>query len=465
MTPHESTAERRARGRRAREDAPRRGQGDWAPAAGRADPVGILERQAAERLPELVPIRYGRMATSPFAFFRGAAAIMAADLAATPRSGLTAQLCGDAHLANFGGYASPDRRLVFDLNDFDETLPGPWEWDLKRLAASVAVAGRDRGLGGRDRRAATTACVAAYREAMRGFAELRNLEIWYARLGEEQVLARLEGAVERGEAREIERGLANARRKDSRRALAKLTRRADGELRLASDPPLLVPVGELLPDIAATVVRDTIAGLLREYTATLRNEVRHVAESYRFADLARRVSGVGSVGTRAWVALLLGRDEEDPLVLQIKEARPSVLEEHLRRTQYGNRGRRIVEGQRLMQAASDVLLGWVRGAADETGARRDYYVRQLWDWKLSPAVETMPDAGLKPYVRMCGWTLARAHARSGDPVAIAAYLGRSDGFDGALARFAETYADANERDHRALLRAIRSGRVRAEHDV
>ena len=456
--------ERRARGKAAREIASRKSHGEWGAPAGRADPLGMLEQQGQTRLAELLPIRHRRMAESPFAFFRGTAAIMAADLAATPRSGLTAQLCGDAHLSNFGGFAAPDRELVFDLNDFDETLPGPWEWDVKRLAASVAIAGRDAGLGGSDRRAAVEAVGRAYLEAMREFAEMRNLDLWYSRLEADEILARVRAGLGEKAARRLQRDMEKAERKNSLHALDKLTRRVDGELRLISDPPLVVPLAELLPEADASVLADALAGIVRDYTDTLRPDLRRVVDSYRFLDVARKVVGVGSVGTRAWVVLMLGRDDGDPLFLQVKEAQPSVLRAHVGRGRYAHQGRRVVEGQRLMQAAGDALLGWIR-TTDVDGQKRDFYVRQLWDWKYSVAVERFDANGFERYGGLCGMTLARAHARTGDRVAIAAYVGKSDSFDNALARFAESYADTNESDHQALVDAIRSGRVNADADV
>ena len=410
---------------------------------------------------ELLPIRYARMAASPFAFFRGSAAIMAGDLADTPRSGLTAQLCGDAHLSNFGGFAAPDRELVFDLNDFDETFPGPWEWDLKRLGASVEVATRDAGLGARDRRNAVIAAGRAYREAMREFAEMRNLDVWNTRLRGDEILARVRKGLGKKAAHKVERAMEHAERKNSLRALGKLTRSENGELRLISDPPLVVPVTELLPQADAAALVDGLTALTRDYAESLRPDLRAVVQSYRAVDIARKVVGVGSVGTRAWVVLMLGRDEDDPLFLQVKEAQRSVLQPHLGRSRYANQGRRVVEGQRLMQAAGDVLLGWIRTRGIDQD-ERDFYVRQLWDRKLSVAIESFGAAGFERYAELCGATLARAHARTGDRVAIAAYLGNSDSFDNALARFAESYADTNESDHRALVGAIRSGRVAAD---
>jgi len=410
---------------------------------------------------ELLPIRYARMAASPFAFFRGSAAIMAGDLADTPRSGLTAQLCGDAHLSNFGGFAAPDRELVFDLNDFDETFPGPWEWDLKRLGASVEVATRDAGLGARDRRDAVIAAGRTYRKSMRDFAEMRNLDVWNTRLRGDEILARVRKGLGKKAAQKVEQAMEHAERKNSLRALGKLTRSENGELRLISDPPLVVPVTELLPQADAAALVDGLTALTRDYAESLRPDLRPVVQSYRAVDIARKVVGVGSVGTRAWVVLMLGRDEDDPLFLQVKEAQRSVLQPHLGRSRYANQGRRVVEGQRLMQAAGDVLLGWIRTRGIDQD-ERDFYVRQLWDRKLSVAIESFGAAGFERYAELCGATLARAHARTGDRVAIAAYLGNSDSFDNALARFAESYADTNESDHRALVGAIRSGRVAAD---
>ena len=423
--------------------------------------IGTLERQGETRVQELLPIRYARMAASPFAFFRGSAAIMAGDLAETPHSGLTAQLCGDAHLSNFGGFAAPDRELVFDLNDFDETFPGPWEWDLKRLGASVEVATRDAGLGARDRRDAVIAAGRTYRKSMRDFAEMRNLDVWNTRLRGDEILARVRKGLGKKAAQKVEQAMEHAERKNSLRALGKLTRSENGELRLISDPPLVVPVTELLPEANAAALVDGLTALTRDYAESLRPDLRPVVQSYRAVDIARKVVGVGSVGTRAWVVLMLGRDEDDPLFLQVKEAQRSVLQPHLGRSRYANQGRRVVEGQRLMQAAGDVLLGWIRTRGIDQD-ERDFYVRQLWDRKLSVAIESFGAAGFERYAELCGATLARAHARTGDRVAIAAYLGNGDSFDNALARFAESYADTIESDHRALVGAIRSGRVAAD---
>jgi uncharacterized protein (DUF2252 family) len=461
-----TVAERSGRGKAARREVPRSSHGEWEPAGDRPDPIALLEEQARSREQRFVPIRYGRMAASPFAFFRGGAYVMASDLAATPHSGITVQLCGDAHLSNFGGFAGPTRHLLFDLNDFDETLPGPWEWDVKRLAASIELAARERGFGARTRRRLVTESVRSYRESMRAFAEMRNLEVWYARVEFEAILAELGDRLDKDALRRVRRGTAKARRKDSLRALSKLTETVDGELRLISDPPLIMPAAELIDEYGGSraVLDERIGELLGAYRGTLRAEVRRLVDSYRFVDLAHKVVGVGSVGTRAWIVLLLGRDDEDPLFLQVKEAQRSVIEPFVRRSAHRNQGQRVVEGQRLMQAAGDIMLGWIR-ADGLDGKARDFYVRQLWDWKASADIEAMDSRSLELYGGLCGGTLARAHARSGDRVAIAAYLGRGDRFDHALGDFAEAYADQNERDHQALLDAIDSGRVEAQPGV
>jgi uncharacterized protein (DUF2252 family) len=464
---HPSVADRRARGKAARSEVPRSSHADWAPAANRPDPVELLEEQAKSRVPDLVPIRYGRMAASPFAFFRGAAYVMASDLANTPRSGIAVQLCGDAHLSNFGGFAGPARRLLFDLNDFDETLPGPWEWDVKRLAASLAIAGRQRDFSSKERRRSVTAAMQRYREAMRTFAEMRNLDVWYARVEVEEALAAISDRLDRKELKRARRNVAKARRKDSLRAFSKLTRVENGEPRLISDPPLIVPVGELLDEYGMDdreALDERVRELMRAYRGTLRGELRHLVEGFRYVDMALKVVGVGSVGTRAWIVLLLGRDGDDPLFLQVKEAQRSVLEPFARRSGFKNQGQRVVEGQRLMQAASDIMLGWIRNVGPD-GQERDFYIRQLWDWKASADVDGMDPKALELYGSVCGATLARAHARSGDRVAIAAYLGGGNRFDAAIGDFAETYADQNQRDHRALVDAVDAGRVKAETGV
>jgi uncharacterized protein (DUF2252 family) len=451
-----SPAGREASGKAARAEAPRSSHAEWAPAAGRPDPVELLESQATTRVDQLVPLRYGRMLVSAFTFYRGAAAVMASDLANTPRSGFTVQLCGDAHLSNFGAFASPDRELLFDVNDFDETLPGPWEWDVMRLAASFAIAGRDRGFGKRERLSIVAAMAAQYRQTMRRLADLGNLEVWYTKMDMAAIAAGWEAAAGDKEVATFKRNLAKTRAKDRMRALSKLTHEVDGKLRIVSEPPLIIPIAELVDeeaDIEAAVLK-----ILADYRDTLSDDRRVLLDSYRFVDAALKVVGVGSVGTRAWIALLLGRDSGDPLFLQIKEAQRSVLEPYAEPSAFANQGERVVQGQRLVQTASDILLGWVKVKGID-GEQRDYYVRQLWDQKGSAKIENMDARALTAYAQICGTTLAHAHARSGDRIAIAAYLGKSDTFDKAIATFAETYADQNERDYAALKAAADEGRI------
>ena len=416
VTPEPATVtERAARGRAARREVPRSTHAEWAPPGDRRDPIDVLEEQATSRDPDLVPIRHGRMAASPFAFFRGGAQVMASDLAQTSSSGIAVQLCGDAHLSNFGGFAAPDRRLVFDLNDFDETLPGPWEWDVKRLAASVAIAARERGLGVGARRRAVMRSVAGYRRAMATLARMRHLDLWYSRVELEARLATISRRRDPAALSRARRNVAAARRKDSLRAFSKLTRTVNGEPRLISDPPLIVPIAELVGErgLGDRDVDQWIRDLLRAYGGTLRGDVRRLVDGYRCVDLARKVVGVGSVGTRAWIALMLGRDGDDPLFLQVKEAQRSALEPFLSPSEFANQGQRVVEGQRLMQAAGDVLLGWIRTVGLD-GQERDFYIRQMWDWKLSAEVGAMRPVALELYSELCGETLARAHARGGD---------------------------------------------------
>ncbi len=447
---------RRADGKAARAVVPRSAHGDWEPAS--RDPLEILARQDEDRVPELVPIRYGRMLASPFAFFRGAAAVMAADLAQTPTTTLTAQLCGDAHLSNFGVFSAPDRRLVFDCNDFDETCPGPFEWDVKRLVASVAVAGRQLGFGKKEREKATLDTTASYRRSMRGFAEMRNIDVWYSRIDVESRLADLRSEVDGKRFRQIERGLTKAQSKDSMRALRKLTYEDDGRLRIVSDPPMITPLAELTE---ATDAEAQLQLVLDAYMESLNEDRRHLAASYRYVDAAMKVVGVGSVGTRAWIVLLLGKDASDPLFLQAKEAGRSVFEPYVGASRYRNHGRRVVEGQRLMQAASDVFLGWIKVQGVD-GQERCFYVRQLWDGKGSAVIESMSPADLAAYGSLCAEALARAHARSGDRIGISSYLGGGEPFDKALARFAEAYADQNECDYALLADAVASGQIEAE---
>jgi uncharacterized protein (DUF2252 family) len=460
--PHFTPAERAARGRAARGELPRSAHAVWEPAPGRVDPVELLEQQAQERLPELGPIRYGRMLASRFAFFRGGAYLMAADLAAGPRTGLHAQLCGDAHLSNFGIFAAPDRRLVFSINDFDETLPGPFEWDVKRLAASFAVAGRDRGFDDGTRRSIVMTAVREYREAMARFAEMRNIDVWYTRLDLAGIVETFGPSMSGKQMKRFQSNVAKVRTKDSMRALSKLCRTVDGELRIVGNPPLVTPIEDVLPGAEQDELEDVVRRMIRTYRRTLPRDRRHLLESYRYVHAARKVVGVGSA--RTWILLLVGRDEGDPLFLQFKEAQASVLEPFLGKSQFAQHGQRVVEGQRMMQAASDLLLGWERIDTID-GQQRDFYIRQLWDSKGSAEVELLDPAGLEAYGRICGWTLARAHARSGDRIAIAAYLGLGEAFDRALASFAETYADQNDQDYRALRKAVADGRVAAETGV
>jgi uncharacterized protein (DUF2252 family) len=441
---------------------PRQVHGDWEPSPSRPDPIDVLEEQAKTRVSDLVPIRYGRMLYSPLAFYRGAAALMAADLADGRRTGLHAQLCGDAHLSNFGIYAAPDRRLVFSVNDFDETLPGPFEWDVKRLAASFAVAGRERGFSSKVRAVINAEVGRSYRTAMRQFAAMRNLDLWYARLDVEDVARGVRRQASGAQRKRTQKEVQHARTKDSLRAFAKLTHVVDGEPRIISDPPLIVPVEELVDD--ADAVRESIRIAIRTYRGTLADDCRRLLERFRFVHAARKVVGVGSVGTRAWIVLLLGRDDEDPLFLQAKEAHASVLAPYLGKSRFSTHGHRVVEGQRLMQSASDILLGWIRTDGFD-GVERDFYIRQLWDEKGSANAAVMNRRTLSEYARLCGSTLADAHARSGDGVAIAAYLGTNGTFDRAIAAFAESYADQNERDYAALKEAAESGRVKAETGV
>jgi uncharacterized protein (DUF2252 family) len=452
-------AERAERGKAARAEVPRSAHASWEPIGDRPDPVALLEEQAVTRVPELVPIRYGRMLVSPFTFFRGAAYLMASDLAQGPRTKLEVQLCGDAHLSNFGGYSAPDRRLVFDMNDFDETHPGPFEWDVKRLVASFAVAGRDRGFDPSTRAEINRAVVTGYRESMSSFASMRTFDIWYTRVDVEDLMKTSQGQ-SAATIKRFEKNVAKARTKDSLSAVNKLTELVEGEPRFISNPPLIVPASDLYGESTAEVI-ERVRRFVRAYRHTLQNDRQHLLERFRLVDFARKVVGVGSVGTRAWIALFVGRDSADPLVLQIKEAQASVLEPFLGNSGFANHGQRVVEGQRLMQAASDLMLGWLR-AEGVDGAERDFYVRQLWDSKGSARVDVLEPRAMVWYARLCGQTLARAHARSGDAVQISSYLGTGDSFDRALATFAEAYADQNGRDYAALKDAAESGRIPVE---
>jgi uncharacterized protein (DUF2252 family) len=459
-------AERVARGKAARAEVPRESHAVFDPPPDRPDPIALLEQQAKTRVPELVPVRWGRMMVSPFTYYRGAALPMASDLATTPVSGLAVQACGDAHLSNFGIFGSAERRLMFDVNDFDETLPGPWEWDVKRLAASLEVAGRDNGLPAKQRREIVTAGVARYRQAMRQFAAMTNLDVWYAHMDINELRAELDSQLRARQRKLMDKGLAKARTRDSTEELVKLSHMVDGRPRIISDPPVLVPIDELLPTGKERLsFQEEIAGLIAKYQRTLETDRRYLLQQYEFCDMARKVVGVGSVGTRCWIVLMLGRDDSDPLFLQVKEAEASVLSRYVGASKYANQGQRVVAGQRLMQAASDIFLGWQHTEVGLDGRARDFYVRQLRDWKFSVEIQTLRPEGLQMYAGMCGWTLARAHARSGDRIAIAAYLGGSDAFDRAIAQFAVAYADQNERDHQSLVDAVKSGRITAEQGV
>jgi uncharacterized protein (DUF2252 family) len=462
-TEHLSRAERVARGKAARALTPLESHADFGPRRSR-DPVSLLLAQATSRVPELVPIRHGRMLVSPFAFYRGAALPMTVDLAYTPASGLRVQLCGDAHLSNFGGFASPARRLVFDVNDFDETLPGPFEWDVKRLAASFSIAARDNGFPAKVRRKLGVAVGEAYRMAMRGFADQPFMNVWYAHLDVEDAMRDFKSDIKAKRVRTMESMLAKAHTHDSTQALAKLTTMVDGQRRIVSDPPTIVPVEEVFSDFESTAVYELIHTVVGQYRRSLQSDRRHLLEQFTLNQVARKVVGVGSVGTRAWIVLMDAGDGDEPLFLQAKEAQPSVLEDFCGRSQYRNDGERVVAGQRLMQAASDIFLGWTHVLGPD-GVERDYYVRQLRDWKFSVPIEVLRPQGMMIYANMCGWTLARAHARSGDRVALAAYLGGSDKFDQAIAEFAETYADQNEHDYADFQRAVKDGVVQALEGV
>ncbi|MFF8530778.1 DUF2252 domain-containing protein [Streptomyces sp. NPDC015532] len=460
-SPHATPAERAALGKEARSRCPRSGHAVYRPGSKRTDPLAILEGQSAARVRELVPIRYSRMTESPFRFYRGAAAIMASDLAGSPVSGIDAQLCGDAHLLNFRLLASPERKLMFDINDFDETLPGPWEWDVKRLSASFVIAARANGFDDAERARIVSGTVRSYREAMRRFAGMSNLDVWYARIDAERLTDLTTGQLRRSGQKKLDHALTKARSRDTVQVFDKLTREVDGRPMIAPDPPLLVPLADLLPDAERTTLERQFRGLIERYGITLPSDRRFLLDDYQLADVARKVVGVGSVGTRCWIILLLGRDGRDPLFLQAKEADTSVLADHVGASQYRNQGERVVAGQRLMQAASDMFLGWERVDGVD-GKRRDFYIRQLRDWKGIAMPETMTPLQLETFGGICGLTLARAHARSGDRIAIASYLGKKDSFDRALVTFAEAYADQNERDHQALVDAVKAGRLPAQ---
>jgi uncharacterized protein (DUF2252 family) len=466
---HLTVEQRVARGKAARAKTPRSAHGRWEPAPGRPDPVALLEEQAASRVPTLLPIRYGRMLVSPFTFYRGAALIMASDLAGTPVSRVTVQLCGDAHLSNFGMFGTPERQMIFDINDFDETLPGPWEWDVKRLAASFEIMGRDRGFSPADRRAIVTAGVGEYRNRLRQAAGMGGLDAWYDHLeaGMLLKLVRQEVRVNRVtkvEARAFERDVGKAYTRDNTRVLTRRVGEVEGEMRIAADPPVIIPIEDLItPGSGWDDPAPLIKKLLSAYRRTLGHQ-HHPLEEYRYVHAAYKMVGVGSVGTRCYIMLMLGRDHNDPLFLQIKEAQASVLERFVGMSHYAHHGQRVVSGQRLMQAATDIFLGWVRIPGLD-GVTRDYYVRQFQDWKGSADVDNMLVPGAALYARLCAATLARAHARWGDRVAIASYLGTGDAFDRAIADFSSVYADQNEKDYEAFAAAVRSGRLIARTGI
>jgi uncharacterized protein (DUF2252 family) len=489
---HTSVEDRQAIGERAREQTPLSSQADWEPAAERPDPVELLIEQNATREADLVPVRHGRMTVSPFTFYRGAAKVMATDLATTSMAGLVVQLCGDAHLSNFGGFASPERQLLFGLNDFDESLPGPFEYDLKRMAASFTIAARNNGFTPADARAVTVESVKAYRSGMAEFAAMHTLDVWYSHMSEQHIQDALRAVQEasvvgvkpgKGKAgknktgkkkqgatkadaaliarasKNLNKTLRKAHTRDSLGALPKFAEVVDGRHRIVSQPPVIIPLRDLAASYEMTPeeARSAVEDQFRVYKATLSNDRRLLLDRFTIVDVARKVVGVGSVGTRAWMVLLQGRDNADPLFLQVKEATASVLEDHLPKSRYNTPGQRVVEGQRLMQAASDIFLGWTRGVQ----ANRYYYWRQLRDMKGSAVVELMSPFALTFYARMCGWTLARAHARSGDPTAIAEYLGTGGAFDNAIADFSDRYADQNQRDYDIFVKAIADGRIQA----
>jgi uncharacterized protein (DUF2252 family) len=458
-----SRADREARGKDARAAAPLGSQAEFGPDQSR-DPVGLLLEQEKSRVPELVPVRHGRMLVSPFTYFRGAALPMAADLATTPTSGLRVQLCGDAHLANFGAFASPARRLVFDVNDFDETVPGPFEWDVKRLAASLAVAGRDNGFPAKARRKIVLAGAESYRSAMRAFAEQPFLAVWYAHLDVDDAIAQYRSQMKAKRVKATEKLVAKAHTHDSMQALSKLTTQVDGQRRIISDPPLIEPIEEVFPSAQASAIYELLRQTLGKYLRTLQSDRKHLLEQFTLVQVARKVVGVGSVGTRCWIALMDAGDGTEPLFLQPKEAEASALAAYCGRSPYASHGERVVAGQHLMQAESDIFLGWTHVTGPD-GVDRDYYVRQLKDWKFSAPIEQMIPSGMAVYAQMCGWTLARAHARSGDRIALAAYLGGTDKFAQAIADFAEAYADQNDRDYAALQAAVKDGRAQTTTDI
>ena len=463
MTPEQ----RAAKGKEARKKVPRKSQAQFDPPHTRPDPVGILEEQGETRVQQLLPIRYGRMLVSPFTFYRGAAAIMAYDLSTTPNSGLQVQACGDAHLSNFGAFASPERSLVFDINDFDETNPGPWEWDLKRLCASIEIAGRSNGFTEAERREAVLATVKSYREAMANFANMGNLEVWYTKLDLIDAFQRMRKLAPSKDAKRTKKELAKAQSRDSMQAMEKFTEVVDGRRRIVSQPPLIINLNDLMRigNVNPAQVEPDLEHVLKGYRRTLDPDRRHLLDQYTFIDMALKVVGVGSVGTRAWIVLMEGKDSGDPLFLQAKEATTSVLEPYTGKSKFNTAGQRVVVGQRLMQSASDIFLGWHRQKSPVDGSERDYYLRQLRDWKGSADVDSFDPRRMVIYGQVCGWTLAKAHARTGDRIALASYMGTSDALDRAIADFSVAYADQNEQDYKALQSAAKEGRIMANMNV
>lgn len=463
VAPRLSVEESVELGKAARAALSRSSHAEFEPADDLRDPVAIVSADDATRVPELVPIRYGRMLTTPFAFYRGAAALMAHDLAQRPHSNMFSQLCGDAHLSNFGLFAAPDRRLVFDVNDFDETLPGPWEWDVKRLAASLAIATDSIGGNADDARTVVQSAVQAYRLRMRELADMGNLQLWYTRLEVDKVRELLTAEHDIDTLKRLNKSAEKAQTRDSLREFNKLTEVVDGKRRIISDPPLITPIEEVaaqfnLGESDHEALHAWMEQMLREYSGRLETDRRHLLSQYELVHMARKVVGVGSVGTRVWILLMMGRDETDPLFLQVKEAGPSVLEQYLGPSEFDYPGQRVIAGQRLMQAATDVLIGW-QNATGIDGVQRYFYVRQLKDWKGSAKIEKMTPKLLANYGSLCARVLARGHARSGNRFAISAYLGKGDKFDVAIAEYASKYAAQNERDYARLMQAVDDGRI------
>jgi uncharacterized protein (DUF2252 family) len=460
--------ERREVGRAARKRLRRRDLAKFEPLDDSRDPVALLQMDDEGRLEDLIPIRYGRMLTSPFAFYRGAASLMANDLARSPHTDLFAQLCGDAHLSNFGLFAAPDRRLVFDLNDFDETLPGPWEWDLKRLAASTVIAGRNIGATAEESHQAVVALCNSYRDRVRELSEMSNLEVWHQRLEVDKLVALLKANARKDSAKTVSKMATKAYTKDSIREFDKLTEVVDGKLRIAAAPPIIVPIEDVAQsfniEVSAEFIENFVATVIGTYKQRLLADRKHLLDQYEIVHMARKIVGVGSVGTRVWIVLLIGRDAGDPLFLQVKESGPSVYERYLGKSEYEFSGQRVIAGQRLMQGASDPLLGWDNFKSPD-GIEREFYVRQLKDWKGSANLDKFTPTQLREYAVLCARVLGRAHARSGDRIAIASYIGKGDALGHALGEFAAAYADQNDRDYARMKEAVADGRIAVQEGV